>query len=113
MSSVTRTLLLGVLAVGLALPAAAQVRLQVIHNAADPMAAEVDIYINGTLELDNFAFRTATEFLDLPSDTDLVVVVAPSTSTSAGEALETETFNLPPGTYQLIANGVLDRKSVV
>ena len=42
-------------------------RLQVIHNAADPIANEVDVYINGTLTLDNFAFRTATPFIDVPA----------------------------------------------
>ncbi len=91
-----------------ALPATAQVlRLQVIHNAADPAAAAVDVYVNGALTFDDFAFRTATPFLTLPSNTDLVVAIAPSTSTSSGDALFVQTFNLPSGTYQLIAQGVL------
>ena len=32
-------------------------RLQVIHNAP---GAPVDVYLNGALALDNFAFRSAT-----------------------------------------------------
>ena len=101
------SLLPAVLALALAAPAAAQVQLQVIHNAADPAAAEVDVYVNGALTLDDFAFRTATPFLDLPADTDIEVAVAPGTSTGAGDAVFTQTYNLPVGAYQLIANGVL------
>ena len=41
-------------------------RLQVIHNAADPAAATVDIYVNNTLFIDDFNFRTATPFVDVP-----------------------------------------------
>ena len=107
MSSLLRPLLLAALAVGLALPAVAQVQLQVIHNAADPAAAEVDVYVNGALTLDDFAFRTATPFLDLPADTDLAVAIAPGSSSSADDAVFTQTYNLPEGAYQLIASGVL------
>ena len=46
-------------------------RLQVIHNAADPIADEVDVYLNGTLALDNFAFRTATPFIDVPAGVEI------------------------------------------
>lgn len=100
-----RSLLLVALA---ALPATAQViRLQVIHNPADPTATVVDVYVNGALTLDDFAFRTATPFLPLPSNTDLTVAVAPGTSTGAGDAVFSQTFNLPVGAYQLIASGVL------
>ena len=107
MPSVLRTLCLGLLAAVLSLPAVGQVRLQVIHNAADPAAAEVDVYVNGALTLNDFAFRAATGFLDLPSDTDLTVAIAPGSSSSAEDAVFSQTFNLPTGAYQLIANGVL------
>ena len=98
---------LAVLALLLALPAAAQVNLQVIHNSASVgLAEEVDIYVNGALTLDDFAFRTATPFLELPANTDLAVAVAPSSSTSADDAIFSQTFNLPGGAYQLVATGL-------
>ena len=108
MSTATRLALLGFLVAGLTSPAAAHAELQIIHNAADPAAAVVDVYVNGTLTIDDFAFRTATGFLDLPANTDLDIAIAPGTSTSAADALFTQTFNLPDGFHQLIANGVLD-----
>ena len=52
-------------------------RVQVIHNAADPLAAVVDVYINDELALDDFAFRSATPFIDLPANTGLTLDFAP------------------------------------
>jgi len=84
-------------------------RLQVIHNAADPAAASVDVYVNGALALDDFAFRTATPFLDLPAGVDLAIGVAPGTSDGAEDVLATFTVNLAAGErYVAMANGVLD-----
>ena len=44
-------------------------RVQVIHNSPYAIAAEVDIYINDVLTLDNFAYQAATPYIDLPSGT--------------------------------------------
>ncbi len=52
-------------------------RLQVIHNSANAIAAEVDVYLNDVLALDNFAFRTATPFIDVPANTSIEIAVAP------------------------------------
>ena len=109
MPTLRSLLTLAALAAILAGPAAAQTaRLQVIHNAADPAAAVVDVYVNGTRLLDNFAFRTATPFIDVPAGVALSVAVAPGTSTGVGDAVFTRSYTLAAGSRtQLIANGVL------
>ena len=87
-------------------------RLQIIHNAADPAAASVDVYVNGALLLNNFNFRTATPFIDVNSGQTLNIGIAPSTSTSVNDTL----VNIPVilndgGTYVAVANGVLSPSS--
>jgi hypothetical protein len=83
--------------------------LQVIHNCADPAAASVDVYVNGALTLDNFAFRTATGFLPVPSGVALNVGVAPGNSNSVNDTLKS--FLLGPLTanqnYVVVASGVV------
>jgi hypothetical protein len=83
-------------------------RLQVIHNAADPGAATVDIYLNGALTLDNFAFRDATGFIELPAGVEHTIVIAPPTSTSVNDGIATFNVTLAANTnYIAVANGVL------
>ncbi|MCG6912419.1 DUF4397 domain-containing protein [bacterium BMS3Abin03] len=84
-------------------------RLQVIHNAADPAAVSVDIYLNGTLLLDNFGFREATPYIDAPAGTPINIGVAGPNSTSASDTLKNFTVTLTENeTYVAVANGVLD-----
>jgi hypothetical protein len=84
-------------------------RLQVIHNAADPSAAVVDIYVNGTIFLNDFAFRTATAFQDVPAGIPLSVAVAPGNSSSVAEALATFPVTLTSNEkYIAVARGVLN-----
>ncbi len=81
-------------------------RLQVIHNAADPAAASVDVYVNGDLLLPGFGFREATPFIDVPAEVELTIEVTP-----AGDATVVGTFDVTladGGTYVVIANGVLN-----
>jgi hypothetical protein len=107
-------LLPALLALLLFAPAQAQEAfVQVIHNAADPGAALVDVYIEevSTSEpaIPDFAFRAATPYIALPAETELTVTIAPPNSSGAGDGLASFTFTLDDGgTYQLIANGVLD-----
>ena len=72
---------------------------QVIHNSASPT---VDVYIDGTLAVEDFAYRTATPVLEL--GTSFTVGIAP-----AGEAVIAEfPFELMDGgEYVVVATGLL------
>ncbi|WP_298223116.1 DUF4397 domain-containing protein [Flavobacterium sp.] len=83
-------------------------RVQVIHNSADAAAAFVDVYLNGTLLLDNFKFRTATPFIDAPAGIPIQIDIAPSTSTSVAQSIYNIAPTLTAGeTYVVIANGIV------
>jgi hypothetical protein len=83
-------------------------RVQVIHNSADAAASVVDVYLDGVLALDDFAFRTASPFIDVPAGTPISVAVAPSNSTSVGDAIATFPYTLTEGeTYVLVAEGIV------
>jgi Ca2+-binding RTX toxin-like protein len=80
--------------------------LQVIHNSPYTAAAVVDVYVNGELALNDFRFRTATGFLDVPAGVNLKIDVAPGTSTSSAQSLFTQTVNLADGkNYIAVAVG--------
>ncbi len=83
-------------------------RVQVIHNSADAAASLVDVYLDGTLLIDDFAFRTASSFINAPAGTEISVAIAPSTSTSVGDAIATFPYTLTDGeTYVLVAEGIV------
>ncbi|MFM2156929.1 MAG: hypothetical protein RL516_1678 [Bacteroidota bacterium] len=83
-------------------------KIQVIHNSADAAANEVDVYLNGGLAIDNFAFRTATPFIDVPAGVQISVAIAPSTSTSVGDAIATFNYTLTQDEkYVIVANGIV------
>ena len=83
-------------------------RVQVIHNCADAAAAVVDVYLDNTLLLDDFEFRTASPFVDAPAGVQFTVGIAPSNSTGAGDAIYTEDFTLANNeTYVIVASGII------
>lgn len=85
-----------------------QAEVQIVHNAADPAAASVDVYLNGAILLPDFAFRTATPFVSVDAETLISVGIAPANSTSADDTLVNFDFNLPDGgKFIIVANGVL------
>jgi hypothetical protein len=60
-----------------------QARVQVIHNSADAAAELVDVWLNDALLLDNFAFRTASPFIDAPAGEEFTISIQGPESTSA------------------------------
>jgi len=94
------------------LSAKGQARVQVIHNAADPAAAVVDLYIqdsNGQITpIDNFAFRKATPFVELPAGKCTVYVAGPNSSGPQDAIASFEVDLENRQRYVVIANGVLD-----
>lgn len=80
-------------------------RVQVIHNAPSPT---VDVYANGDLLLDDFVFRTATPFVDVPAEVEIVLAVAPGNSASADDAIASFPVTLADGgTYVVVAAGLV------
>jgi len=80
-------------------------RAQIVHNSPSPT---VDIYANGNLFIDDFEFRTATPFFDLPPGVEIDLAVALGNSTSVDDAL----FNFDNlvfeanKNYVIFANGI-------
>lgn len=83
-------------------------RLQVIHNSADAAAAVVDVWVDSIKLIPNFAFRTASPFVDAPAGVHLNIGIAPANSTSASQAIATFPVTLTANeTYVVVANGIV------
>ncbi len=80
-------------------------KIQIIHNSPTPT---VDIYANGAKLLDNFAFRTATPYIDVPAGVTINIGVGLGTSQSVRDTLVNIPVVLTAGkTYVAIASGVV------
>jgi hypothetical protein len=83
-------------------------RVQVIHNSADRAADTVDVWLDNAPLIDNFAFRTATKFIDAPAGRPIRIGIAPKTSTSVADTIYTATVTLTASaTYVIVANGLV------
>jgi hypothetical protein len=83
-------------------------RIQAIHNSADAAASVVDVWLNDGLLIDDFAFRTASPFIDAPAGVDFDITIQPSNSTDTTNGLWRQTYQLADGeTYVLIADGIV------
>lgn len=83
---------------------------QVIHNAADVAADTVDVWYNDQLLINDFAFRTATPFVDLPTGVGFdLSITGPNAADTAGAVFRAEGLSLFfEETYTVIANGIVD-----
>jgi hypothetical protein len=83
-------------------------RVQVIHNSADAAAEIVDVYLNETLLIPNFEFRTASPFVDAPAGVEIELSVAPPNSSGVEEAIYTAAVTLSADeTYVVVADGIV------
>ena len=62
-------------------------RVQVVHNSADAAAEFVDVYLDATLLIPDFEFRTASPFIDAPAGVEIDLSVAPAGSMNVGDAI--------------------------
>jgi len=85
-----------------------QARVNVIHNSADAAAEVVDIYLDATLAVDDFTFRTETGYIDFPSNVEVIIGIAPSDSTGSGDVIASFPVTLADGeTYVVVADGIV------
>lgn len=83
-------------------------RVQVIHNSADAAAETVDVYLNETLLIPNFEFRTASPFVDVPAGLEIELSVAPPNSSGVEDAIYTAAVTLSADeTYIVVADGIV------
>ena len=83
-------------------------RVLVIHNSADAAAETVDVYLNETLLIPNFEFRTASPFVDAPAGLEIELSVAPPNSSGVEDAIYTAPVTLSADeTYIVVADGIV------
>ncbi len=86
----------------------ASARVQVIHNSADAAAAMVDVWYNDQALIPDFAFRTASPFIDVTAGTEFDITIQPPSSTDTTNGLWRKSYTLMGDeTYVLIANGIV------
>jgi hypothetical protein len=87
-------------------------RLQVFHNCADSNARNVDVWLVNnskntvTKLLSNFAFRTATPYIDAPALDDIKIGVAPAGSTDTSSVIYYEEVGVVPGGITVFAAAI-------
>lgn len=87
-------------------------KVQVIHNSADPAAASVAVWIidgmNATKAIDNFQFRDATGYVDLPAGTPIKIAFSASGAMNVSDTiagLTTEVTLMQNSSYIVMALG--------
>ena len=109
----TKSVLLALLTSATAYAGLPNAHVQIFHNCADPAAANVSVYVDygsGQQLVDNnFAFREATSFLSLPSNTAITAYVKAPGASAADPAIYSQVLPAlaPDSSYILVASGVV------
>ncbi len=89
-----------------ALPALAQnARVQFIHNSGDIDTRPIDLYVGDSLYVDQFTYRTATAFVNVPSGDTPITLTHPTNPDSI--VAEVSVAFTGGGTYVCVINGIL------
>lgn len=86
---------------------------QLIHNCADPAADTVSVFVDYGIGqqqvLSEFAFRTATAFLPVPSNLTITAYIKPANALASDPALYSEVLGplTTDSNYTVIASGVV------
>jgi hypothetical protein len=79
---------------------------QLIHAMPDQASSVVDIYLNNEIWLNDFSFRSATPFLNIPANRNLRLAVCASTSTDTVGAYFDELLYLSTTNYTMVLAGM-------
>jgi hypothetical protein len=83
-------------------------RVQIIHNSADLKAKNVEVKVNGETLLEKFSFRTATPFIDVPAEVNLVIEIIAKTDDNVVMATWKQQVMFNDGEkYMVVASGLL------
>jgi hypothetical protein len=87
------------------LPPVEVARVQLIQNTH---AANIDVYLDGELIIDNYLYRSATPFVFFPAGPTINLGVAPQNSTTEADTIANFPVQLENGkSYVLVFNGII------
>ncbi len=89
-------------------------KIQVIHNCPSPVADTVDVYAGSTKLIPDFAFRTATGYVEVPAGVNIRIGIALKGSTSVNDTIAGlgQTINLAANMeYVAVASGLVGNTS--
>lgn len=82
-------------------------RVQILHNAPYASAADVDVYLDGGLlgPLDDFSFRSATPYIDVPAGVDVKIDIAGPDAEDNSSPVFSTIVTLEEGKSYVVAAG--------
>jgi len=76
--------------------------IQFIHASADTAVQSVDVWMNNELVIDNFTYKRASPYLELPAEQSIRLSILPQKSTTSANPLTYTDLNLTPGKRHIL-----------
>ena len=90
-------------------PSPKSARLQLLHNAPDPFLQKVDVLLDSIKILDDFEFRHATPYIDIPAGVQLEMEITTENNDSVKKIKFTPN---PENSYVAVITGVVDKDNL-